>query len=152
MTGGNQFTFDNLATAPAFVLDGYAASLSSLLGFATPDDSALEWGRALLAAGVVLAVARVLALGRVPRGLWVVLAIGVVFWILIALNASFFRSAETSRYQFLGVVFVLMTAAELARGLRPSRAAVGIVVRRSPSPRSPATCSRCATPTTTSAR
>ena len=120
-TGDNQFTFDNLATAPAFVLDGFAASLSSLLGFATPDDGALEWGRALLAAGVVLAVARVLALGRVPRGLWVVLAIGVVFWILIALNASYFRSAETSRYQFLGVVFVLMAAAELARGLRPSR-------------------------------
>ena len=126
--GGNQFTFDNLATAPAFVLDGYAASLSSLLGFATPDDGALEWGRALLAAGVVLAVARVLALGRIPRGLWVVLVIGVVFWILIALNASFFRSAETSRYQFLGVVFVLMAAAELARGLRPGRAAVGIAL------------------------
>jgi hypothetical protein len=126
--GGNQFTFDNLATAPAFVLDGYAASLSSLFGFATPDDGALEWGRALLAAGVVLAVARVLALGRVPRGLWVVLAIGVVFWTLIALNASVFRSADTSRYQFLGVVFVLMAAAELARGLRPSRAAVGIAL------------------------
>ena len=127
-TGDNQFTFDNLATAPAFVLDGYAASLSSLLGFATPGDGALEWGRALLAACVALAVVRVLALGRVPRGLWVVLAIGVVFWIMIALNASYFRSAETSRYQFLGVVFVLMAAAELARGLRPSRAAVGIVL------------------------
>src|SRR4029079_17380431 len=38
------------------------------------------------------------------------------------------RSAETSRYQFLGVVFVLMAAAELARGLRPSRAAVGIAL------------------------
>lgn len=126
-TGSTQFTFDNLATAPAFVLDGYAASLSSLLGFATPADAALDWGRALLAAGVVVAVTRVAALGRVPRGLWVVLAIGVVFWIMIALNASYFRTAATSRYQFLGVVFVLMAAAELARGVRPGRTTLGLV-------------------------
>ena len=112
-TGATQFTFENLATAPAFVLDGFSASLASLLGFATPEDGGLEWGRALFAVLVVLAAARLLALGRVPKGVWVALAIGVVFWVMIALNASYFRSAETSRYQFLGAVFVLMFAAEV---------------------------------------
>jgi hypothetical protein len=123
-----QFTFDNLATAPAFVLDGYAASVPSLLGFATPDDGALGWGRALLAVLAVLAAARLLTLRRVPRGLWVVLAIGVAFWLMTALNANEFRSAETSRYQYLGVIFLLMTAAEVARGVRASGTVVGLLL------------------------
>ena len=127
-TGGTQFTFENLATAPAFVLDGFSASLASLLGFATPEDGGLEWGRALFAVLVVLAAARLLALGRVPKGVWVALAIGVVFWVMIALNASYFRSAETSRYQFLGAVFVLMFAAEVWSGARPGRTVVGLAL------------------------
>ena len=84
--GPHQFTFDNLATSPAFVLDGYAAAVSSLLGFATPDDGALAWGRALLAVLGVIAAVRLITLRRVPPGLWVVLAIGVVFWLLTALQ------------------------------------------------------------------
>ena len=126
--GPHQFTFDNLATSPAFVLDGYAAAVSSLLGFATPDDGALAWGRALLAVLGVIAAVRLTTLRRVPPGLWVVLAIGVVFWLLTAYNASYFRSAETSRYQYLGVVFLLMAVAELARGVRPSRTVIGLFV------------------------
>jgi len=124
--GPHQFTFDNLATSPAFVLDGYAAAVSSLLGFATPDDGALAWGRALFAVLAVIAAVRLISLRRVPPGLWVVLAIGVVFWLLTAYNASYFRSAETSRYQYLGVIFLLMAVAELGRGVRPSRTVVGL--------------------------
>jgi hypothetical protein len=122
--GPHQFTFDNLATAPAFVLDGYAAATSSVLGFANPGDGALAWGRALLAVLAVIAAVRLLTLRRVPPGLWVVLAIGVVFWLLTAFNASYFRSAETSRYQYLGVVFLLMAVAELARGVRPGQTVI----------------------------
>ncbi len=102
--------------------------MSSLLGFATPDDGALAWGRALLAVLGVIAAVRLITLRRVPPGLWVVLAIGVVFWLLTAYNASYFRSAETSRYQYLGVVFLLMAVAELARGVRPSRTVIGLFV------------------------
>jgi hypothetical protein len=127
-TDSTQFSFDNLATSPAFVIDGFAASVSSLLGFATPGDGALAWGRPLLAVLVVLAAARLLSRRAVPKGIWVVLAIGVVFWIMIALNASQFRSAETSRYQFLGAIFVLMLAAEVWRGVRPDRVVVGLAL------------------------
>ena len=67
-SGSHQFTFDNLATAPAFVLDGFSAAVSSLLGFATPDDGALAWGRALLAVLVVLAAARLLTPAHASRG------------------------------------------------------------------------------------
>ena len=123
-----QFTFDNLATAPAFVVDGYAAAVGSLAGFANGTEGALVWGRALLAALAVLAAVRLLVGGRVPRGLWIVLAIGVVFWLMTALNASQFRSAETSRYQYLGVIFLLMAVAELARGVRPNRTVVALAL------------------------
>lgn len=115
----DQLSFDNIATAPAFILDGYAAAVGSLAGLTGEGNGTIVWGRPLLAALLLLAGLRIAALGRVPRGLWVVLAIGASFWFLVAVNASYLRTAETSRYQFPGAVFVVMAAAELLRGMRP---------------------------------
>lgn len=126
-----QVSLENLLTSPGYVLDGFAASVGSLLGVGAPRDeavvSALEFGRPLLAGLVVLAGARLLALGRIPRWVWVVLAIAVGFWFLAALNASFARAATVSRYQYVGAIFCLLIAAELARGMRPGwRVTLGV--------------------------
>ena len=118
MRATNQFTFDNLATAPAFVLDGYAASLSSLLGFATPDDGAARVGEGA-ARGRRRARGRraVVALGGCRAGSGWCSAIGVVFWFLIARQRELLPQR---RHLPLPVrrasCFVLMAAAELGAG------------------------------------
>jgi len=131
----NQLSFENVATAPAYVVDGYASSLSSLLGLAAARDEvaigALDWGRPLLALAVIAVAARLVALGRVPKWFWVVLAAGVVFWFLTAINATYGRSATTSRYQYVGVILILMAAGELGRGWRPNWRVIAIVLAAS---------------------
>ena len=42
---------------------------------------------------------------------------GLVFWSLTGLNASFFGQATSGRYQYMGVVFIVLIAAELLRGV-----------------------------------
>jgi hypothetical protein len=126
----DQASFINLATSPAFIVDGYASSLSSLLGLAAARDEtvigALDWGRPLLALLVVAAGARLLSTRELPKWFLVVLTAGAGFWFLTALNATFLRAATSSRYQYIGVVLLLMAIAELARGYRPGwRVVVG---------------------------
>ncbi len=114
----------NLVTAPGYILDGFASSLASLLGLATPSDSIaspLDWGRALLVLAVGLALWRIRVAGRPGRGFWIVLAIAVSFWFLAAFNASIFREPTSGRYQYMGAVFVVLLAAELLRGVKVNR-------------------------------
>lgn len=118
----SQFNFDNLASSPSFVLDGFAASVAAVLGFAPLGElgaDLLDWGRPLLAFLLVAAGFRLISLRRVPHWLWLALGIGVSFWFLTAINAGFGRSPTASRYLYLGAVFVLLIAAEVARGTRP---------------------------------
>jgi hypothetical protein len=125
-TAKTSVTFNNLATSPSYVLDGFASSLSSLLGLATPRDeqaiTALDWGRPLLVGAVALAVFALRRTGRISDRLLVALAIGLSFWFLASLNSSSVRAPTVSRYQFVGAVIILLIAAELARGTRlPTR-------------------------------
>jgi hypothetical protein len=117
---------------PLFVLTAGAAGLSALLGVSTPTPetiatgqdwtvSALGWGRPLLVAAAAAAGWRLYRLGRVPRWLWVALALAFSFWVLAGLNAIPGREAIASRYQYVSDVFILMIAAELLRGARLSR-------------------------------
>ncbi len=128
----NQVSFENVATSPGFILDGYAAAISSLFGLtsmsADAPVSSLDWGRPLLALAIVAGAAAVIARGRIPKWLAVVVVAGLAFWFLTAINASIGRTATTSRYQYIGVVLVLMTVAELARGVRPSWRVIAIAV------------------------
>lgn len=116
------FSFQNLATSPAYVLDGFASSISSVLGLGAPRDellvSTLDWGRPLLVLAVGLGVWRLMRLGSVPRWVWVGLALGVGFWALVGLNSSPLAPPTAGRYQYIGAIFVLVIAAELARGVR----------------------------------
>lgn len=115
-------SFHNIATAPGYVLDGFAGSLASLFGLtetgALAPGPSLQWGRPLLAAGLIAAGARVAKLGGIPRDLAVVLALGIGFWWLAAANAGIFREADNGRYQYMGAVIVLLIAGELLRGVR----------------------------------
>jgi hypothetical protein len=121
----------NIASAPQFVFDGLAASLSGLLGLSTPSDavtvSPLDWGRPLAVAAAIGVAWRLWRLGRVPPWLWVVAAVALTFWVLAAFNEKEGRDATASRYMYIGGVFCLMIAAELLRGVRVRRFGAAVV-------------------------
>jgi hypothetical protein len=129
--GPSELTFGHVATSPAYVLDGFASSLGSLLGLGTPalfgGTGGIVWGRPLLVA--VVAGAVWLLRSRLPIRGWllVALAVGLSFWFLTGANAGLGRPPYASRYQYVGAVFVLMIAAEFAAGWRPGwRALVAV--------------------------
>jgi hypothetical protein len=127
--GPSGFSLHNVATSPPYILDGFASSIGSLLGLGVPElfggTGGLEWGRPLLVALAAIAVAWMLR-SRSPRRWWVLvpLAIGLSFWFLTAANFTLGRAPYASRYQYVGAVFVLMIAADLAAGWRPGWRAV----------------------------
>jgi hypothetical protein len=122
----------NAANLPSYVLDGISSSLASLLGLGAPvgdaTPSSLDWGRPLLVLAVVIACWRGYRLGRVPSQLLVALAVLVGFWTLTGLNASVFGLPTAGRYQYIGVIGVVLVAAELARDVHVrSWVAIGLV-------------------------
>jgi hypothetical protein len=140
-TAESRFTLHNVLVSPKFVFDAASQAAASLVGVATPlhasehdpsasyrDPVGLDWGRALLVAGIGLGAWRFRRLGSVPRTFWVALAMGASFWFLTAFNATpeLFRTPTSSRYQYPGAVFLLLIAAELLRGVRPNRRALAV--------------------------
>jgi hypothetical protein len=132
----SSITLHNIAATPIFVVDSFAAALASLFGLATPADgtaapAGLDWGRPLAVLLGGLAVWRAYRIERIPRSFWVVLAIGLSFWILGGFDVKPGRVPWASRYQLPGAVFVLLVATELLRGVRLGRQllpVVGVVV------------------------
>jgi len=129
-TAESALSLHNLATTPLYVLDSIAAAIAALLGLAIPVEGAtaangLDWGRPLAIVLIGLAAWRMSRLERIPRSLWVVLAIGLAFWALGGLDVKVGRAASDSRYQYPGAVFVLLFAAELLRGVRLDRRLLG---------------------------
>jgi hypothetical protein len=117
----------NAATTPDFVLDAAAAVFASLFGLVQTGQgvgAGFEWGLPLLLAAVALAAWRLYRMGRVPRELWVALALAGTFWVLAALNEKPGRGPTESRYLLPGAIFVLMIAGELLRGVRVPRPAI----------------------------
>ncbi len=122
----SSITLHNIAATPIFVVDSFAAALASLLGLATPAEgmaapAGLDWGRPLAVLLGGLAVWRAYRIERIPRSFWVVLAIGLSFWILGGFDVKPGRVPWASRYQLPGAVFVLLVATELLRGVRLGR-------------------------------
>jgi hypothetical protein len=122
---------ENIATAPLFLFDGFASSLSSLLGLATPRDEvavgALDWGRPLLVAAVASCAWIFWTRRRVSGWLVVVGVIAAAFWLLAGINEKPGRDPLVSRYQYVGAIFVLLIAAELFRGGRLGRSGLAAV-------------------------
>lgn len=121
----SSLSFANLAATPRFVFDSIAAAIAALLGLAIPvagvtAPNGLDWGRPLAVLFVALAAWRIHRFERVPRSLWVVLAVAFCFWALAGLDVKSGRGATSSRYQFPGAVLLLLIAVELLRGVRLS--------------------------------
>ena len=120
----------NVATTPLFVLDSFGSAIAALLGLATPVEgiaspAGLDWGRPLAVALGGLAIWRAYRIERIPRSFWVVLTIGLAFWVLGGFDLKPGRVPWASRYQLLGGIFVLLVAAELLRGVPLGRRLLG---------------------------
>jgi hypothetical protein len=135
--GPETLTAHNVLVSPKYVFEAISQAIASLLGLATPltgsglQPVGLIWGEVLLVAGIIVAIWRVRQLGRISRGLWTALTLGGSFWFLAAATAYLtYRLPTNGRYQFPGAVFVLVIAAELLRGIRPSRRTllIGVLV------------------------
>jgi len=116
----------NVLESPIWVFDSIAAALAALLGLAIPAEgittpNGLDWGRPLAGALLLLALWRLWKMPRVPRSLWVVIAVALVFWTLGGFDVKPGRVASASRYQYPGGAFVLMIAAGLLSGVRFQR-------------------------------
>ena len=130
-TAESYVTWHNVATTPTYALDAASAAIASLTGLANASDAlptpvGQQWLPAAFIAAIALAAWRIRILGRVPPGIWPVLAIGLTFWGLAGLNQFFgFRAPGNGRYLYPSAVFVLLIASELLRGVRVGR--VGMV-------------------------
>jgi hypothetical protein len=122
-TAESHLTLHNVATSPLYVLNAASAAIASLVGLASASDalpgpSGQQWVPAAFIVAIGLGAWRVRRLGRVPAGVWPVLAIGLTFWALCAFNQFFGRAPGNGRYIYPSAVFVLLIAAELCRGVR----------------------------------
>jgi MFS family permease len=123
----NHLSLHNVLVSPRYVAEGLAASVGSLLALATIFDEAVgrsTWGYVALALLVALAIYARARGRRFSPGLWPVLAAAATFWFLAGFNAIPGREAWSSRYLYVGALFVLLVAAELLRGVRPGRRAL----------------------------
>jgi hypothetical protein len=125
----SSLSLQNVAVSPAYVVDGFASSLGSLFGQGTPilfhGEGGLPWGRPLLVAAIVGATFWLLRPRTTVRAsILIPLAVGLVFWLLTAANYQPGRPPTASRYQYVGAVFVLLIAGELAAGWRPAWRAI----------------------------
>ncbi len=116
----------NIATTPLFVLDSFASAIGALLGLAAPVEGSpsprgLDWGRPLAVGLGALAAWRMYKLDRIPRSLWVVLAVLLAFWILGGFAVKPGRVPWASRYQLPGAMMMLLVATELLRGVKLDR-------------------------------
>lgn len=129
-TAESNFSAENIANLPGFVYDAAAAGVVSLLGLATGDGSEPEqphliWGQLLLIPVLAGVGWRIYRERGLPRGLAIVLALGIFFWVSAALVQNADRLPTSSRYQYGSAIFLLLIGAEALRGLRIPRLAVG---------------------------
>lgn len=120
----NNFSAHNALVSPRYVWEGLVASLASLLALGTIFDEVVarsRWGAPLLIALLALA-----AYGGYRRrgffpGLWPALAAAATFWFLAAFNQGPGREPYSSRYLYVGVLFVLLIAVNLLQGVKFNR-------------------------------
>jgi hypothetical protein len=114
----------NVLVSPRYLVEGVSAALGSLLALATIFDEAIgrsHWGYVVLAGLLALVVyGQLRKPGFSPR-LWPAAAGGLSFWLLAGFNAIPGREAWSSRYLYVGALFVLLIAANLLEGVRFNR-------------------------------
>jgi len=125
-SGESSVTLHNIALAPRFAFESIAAALGALAGFATsmegaPSPPGLDWGRPLAVVLGGLTVWRLHRLGRVPRSLWVAIAIALAFWLFGGIAVKPGRVPWASRYQYPSAALVILIAAGTLSGLKLDR-------------------------------
>ncbi len=128
----DELTLGQILHSPIFVLNGFASSISSLLGLVVNFDGfpidPLRWGRPLLVVAIALVAWRLWRLRAVSASLATVLGTGIAFWAMTAVAGGVGRTPTNGRYQYLGAVFAILIAAELWRGSRPGRAGIAVAL------------------------
>jgi hypothetical protein len=76
------------------------------------------WGRPLLVALIALIAVLWLPGRRISPRVWVVGAVGLVFWVLAAFYFIPGREPEASRYMYLGGIVIILVLAEVFDGVR----------------------------------
>lgn len=119
---------------PGFVATGLASTLTGLVGLegSTGLDgpgTLMTWGPALLLAALAIVGWRLIRLRAItPRALSLG-AMVLSFWAITGLTRYVFADPYSSRYLYVSAIFVVLLAAELARGAVPGRVAeAGIAV------------------------
>lgn len=112
----------NATLAPGFAVDGVAASIAALLGLGghganPPPSDAIAWGRPLGLAALGLVGWFVAARKKVPPRLAALLTTLTSFWLFTGLSRAEISPPSASRYLYVGGLFVVLAAVELARGL-----------------------------------
>jgi hypothetical protein len=124
----------NILVSPRFVAESIGVAFAGLFGLGL-DPTGGGVGPLRLREVVVALVLVGLLAGPAYRrlrksgfspGLWPVLAAAATSWFLTAFNAIPGRVPTASRYQYASAVFILMIAANLLDGVRPSRRALTI--------------------------
>jgi hypothetical protein len=120
------FVRHNVVLAPGFAADAAGAALSGLAGlYQTPptggSETTLGWGRPLAVAAAAVVVWRLAALRPVPPRALALLTILVGFWLLTGVQRAQFGLPDSSRYVYVGALFLLLLAVELMRGVAVSR-------------------------------
>jgi hypothetical protein len=128
-TAESHVSLHNVQHLLSYAFNAAAAGIVSVFGLATgdgtdPSQPHLIWGRIALVVLLAAIGMRIYREGRLPRGLAVVLAIGLAFWVLAGLNHNSERPPASSRYQYPSAVFLLLIVAETARGLRAPKLAI----------------------------
>lgn len=119
---GNTFSYDNVIDTPVFVAESIASTLASMTGLTTTavgneGAGTPEWGRPLLVALVILSAAWIRR-HRLTQQFWVIAAAAFSFWVLAGFDFVPGREPTASRYQYIGVIFVVLLLAEIFRGAR----------------------------------
>jgi hypothetical protein len=123
-TAENQLSADNVLGSPGYVVEGLTASLDSVLALGTIFDETVgrsQWGLPLLVVLLALAAYGGFRRRGFEAGLWPALAATLTFWFLAAFNTIPGREAYSSRYLYVGGLFLLLVAANLLQGVRFSR-------------------------------
>ena len=119
--GSRTLRLSNVATIPTYAADSAAAVFGALAGLN------VTWGRPI-ALIVLILLARHLVLGnRVTVRFAAVTAALASFWILAGLSRGI-GGAGSSRYVYVGAVFIVLAAVELAPPVRWSRPASAVLL------------------------
>jgi len=119
----------NVLASPRFVAESMAAATGALFGLGTTpfgDSTDPSWGRAILVALVAVFAYRQVRKPGFAVGFWPVAAAAATNWFLTAFNQIPGRDPTTSRYQYVGAVFILLLLANLLQGVRFGRRALGV--------------------------